>query len=111
MPPISTQLARTKERLSELRPISAGVFAAVCDVNPGQLSNAFKGVIKLNPEVENRLVVTSLILSELALVSAPYWLPNDVDQLKRLLKRVRKNDITPEEIRKHVAEIFGDEQV
>jgi hypothetical protein len=98
---------RTKSRLESLRPITAGTLAALCGINPATLSNGLRGITRIAAEAERALAETSLALQEIADAAAPFLLPNDVNQLARLLEHVRENGVTAEQIREHVSAIFG----
>jgi len=98
---------RTKSRLESLRPISAGTLAALCGINPATLSNGLRGITRIAAETERALAETSLALQEIAAAVAPFLLPNDAALLSLLLEHVRENGLTAEQIREHVAAIFG----
>jgi hypothetical protein len=87
--------------------ISAATMSRLIGVSPAQLSNAYRSIARLTPEKQERLASVSFELFQLATAVAPLRLPDEVSELQRLLKHLKDNAITAEEIHNALVAVLG----
>ena len=100
---------KIRERIALLQSvgISARALAAVHGISPNRLQSAVDGVVYLGSQPECDLNQTAGLLLDLEQVVRPLKLPSDKDALRRLVKHVKDNDISAEQIRDAISGVFG----
>lgn len=106
---VSTTLARARSRQEGLG-LSAAILARLVNISPAQLGNGFRGVTSLGAVKDAELAAITLALVELADAIAPFELPGDVDNLRRLIDTMNERHITAENVRAKILELFGEQQ-
>jgi hypothetical protein len=106
------QLNRAQEHLHAMGSmgfrLSAATLAKLCEISTGYLSNGFRGLTKVPSNIEQRIVGTTSLLKDVSDAAYPLLLPNDANNLGRILKFVRKNDITAGAVYLAISSVFGD---
>ena len=107
---LTTTMSRVRSRVDDLKvsmKLSARQLAVLIDMSPTVLGNAFSGVTYIGSEKEMLLSEVTLLLQSLELAVRPLRLPDNTDDLRRLLDHVRDNHIDAENVRVAVQSLFG----
>jgi hypothetical protein len=107
---LTTTMARARERADMLKAtakISARQLAVLVNLSPTVLGNAFAGVTYLGSEKETRVAEATLLLLRLEESVRPLRLPENTDQLRKLLDFVKEHDVDPDSIRAAMSSLFG----
>src|SRR5260370_42570549 len=99
---------RLRDRMALLN-ISGAMLAALAGVQPAKISRAFRGLEPLKHDDAQKLLQIAGELMELVEAVKPLALPLDnAIQTGHVLNFLRKNGITPEQLRSKISELFAD---
>lgn len=106
---VSITLNHARNRQNALG-FSAATSARLVDISPASLSNAYRDISRLSSEKESELATVLFRLTELSDAILPFGLPENVDDLRRLLDAMESRAITAENVRTKILELFGEQQ-
>ena len=103
---LSPTLINARNRIKSIG-LSDAIFARTCGLSPTAFSNVLREVSKFDGQTELHIHQVSVLLCEWASAVAPLRLPDNSNDLRRLLDYAERNGITTESVREYVSSIFG----
>jgi hypothetical protein len=92
--------------------VSAAFIAALADISPVTLSNAYRGVKSLDNDIATELLEIVRYLVEITDALRPWFaLPlKNPNETRQLVDQLRDNGVTPEKIRAAISKLLAGEE-
>jgi hypothetical protein len=98
---------RLRNRQTQLG-VSAAFIAALGNIQPTTLSNAYRGLKTLENEKATELLNLTAYLIEIMDALRPFSFPlNNAEETRTLINHLRDNAVTPEKIRTTISNLLG----